>query len=180
MLGDFNGVKGDEKYDQFVVDRYGYIKIIKLIFDTFKSSPKYSLLGLTRTTYPVYTITEDYANILYVALDEYDDTDHGIKSRNLEIVEQVYNEKINSVFPLFKYIGLMNLLVIIGLLIQTNYKKVLIALPMLVYNFGTMMLLYMHFDSIRYFFYTFVVTPIILVILFRKNNKYEKVKGMYC
>ena len=42
---------------------------------------------------------------------------------------------------------------------------------MLIFNFGTMMLLYTHFDSIRYFLYSFMITPIILVILFREEEK---------
>ena len=175
-LGDFNSVKGSGLYNQYIIENYGYIKTGKMVINTIKSSPKYALLGFTKTTYPVYTITENYACLINEILGAYDYKYkiYGLRlqgTSELEIKDQEISHKIIDFCPFFKYIGLMNLLVIIAMLAQKNYKKILIALPMLSYNFGTMMLLYTRFDTTRYFFYSFLITPIILVILLREEEQ---------
>ena len=68
------------------------------------------------------------------------------------------------------YIGVMNLIIIASILAKHNLKNILLSLPILFYNFGTMLLLTDNWDVARYYYYTFLITPIVLITIFKNDN----------
>ena len=75
----------------------------------------------------------------------------------------------------FWCIGVLNLTVIIFILGKLNFnrkrgwKKLFLSLPMLVHNFGTMLLL--AGSDFRYFYFSYLVTPLILLLLIRDDKE---------
>ena len=84
-----------------------------------------------------------------------------------------------AVMVLFRHvfwcIGLLNLVVIIFILAKLNFgkasdwKKLCIALPMLLHNFGTMLLL--QANDFRYFYCSYLVLPLVLAVILRDNSE---------
>lgn len=84
-----------------------------------------------------------------------------------------------AVMVLFRHvfwcIGLLNLVVIIFVLAKLDFstlsgwKRMCFALPMLVHNFGTMLLL--SGNDFRYFYCSYLVLPLILLVLLRDSSK---------
>ena len=96
-----------------------------------------------------------------------------LKSANYIITDAVFH-----FFPmLVMYIGSMHLLLLVAILAKCrlnkwkDWKKILIVLPLFVYNFGTALLLTGAEDSTRFFYYTFLLMPVLLVFLFTKKEK---------
>ena len=80
---------------------------------------------------------------------------------------------------LFKHvfwcIGVLNLIVIIFLLARLDFgklndwKRLCFTFPMLVHNFGTMLLL--SGNDFRYFYFSYLVLPLVLLVLLRDNSE---------
>ena len=78
--------------------------------------------------------------------------------------------RLYIVFPWgFMYIGAMHLILIVVVLAKCRFRKwedwkrIFLVLPVFVYNWGTTLLLTGAPDSARFFFYTFMVVPVVLV-----------------
>ncbi len=75
---------------------------------------------------------------------------------------------------IFWYVGAMNLLLITAALARfkprkSEWKRILPVLSMLMYNFGTMLVL--SGDEIRLFYFTFPVTPVLFLLVMREEFK---------
>lgn len=100
-----------------------------------------------------------------------------LKENGVRDVLQVYTEFSRS--SILKYIfwctGVVNLAVVIAVLCKCklrkrkDWNKITLALPLLCYNFGTMLL--MTWSDFRFFYINFPVFPVILMILFGKKTQ---------
>ena len=77
---------------------------------------------------------------------------------------------------LFLYLGSMHLILLTSTLSKFNKKNrssislLLIILPIFIYNLGTMFLLSDCHDVTRFFHYTFILMPIILMYIFNEKT----------
>ncbi len=173
----FNDVKWDKQTNLNVIDIHGPDKVIKILLECIKVDPYEALKGFFRTTYSVYSIFDNWYydfkpyvtnNIYKISME---------RSDFLDGLHQEYFKFISTYLPhIFLYIGSMHLILIVvitakyKLNVASNWKTILTASPIFVYNFGTMFLLSGHDDGFRFFYYTFLVTPIVLLILLKPNS----------
>ena len=78
-----------------------------------------------------------------------------------------------SVFKyLFYFTGILNLIIIVVLLakmkFKTDWKKMLLCIPLVVHNLGTM--LFLSGIDFRFFIVSFFVFPSILLIMLKQND----------
>ena len=97
-----------------------------------------------------------------------------MQNNKVQRVNYYYTKIVSIILPhVFYYIGSMHLIIIFVLLGKyklnclNNWKYIMCAIPVFAYNFGTMFLLSGAEDCFRFFYYTFLITPIILLILFK-------------
>ncbi len=183
----------DDMVDIDVVDEYESSEIIDMMLRCFKASPYVSLRSLVKLTEGVYTVTDSH----YVEIVPYiDDNYFGIgvpgigidnylglnkpSTRSNIITTAFYYHwiMIKVLFPhVFLFYGVALLLVVISFCSKLrlgklkDWKKVLFAVPLLAYNFGTALLLTGSNDCPRYFYYTVLVVPVLLVFFYRKEEK---------
>ena len=73
--------------------------------------------------------------------------------------------------PVFTYLGIQHLVLVVFVLAKVNLKrrldwtKLLVVLGVLCYNFGSALLLSCWMDIFRFFFYTFPLVPVMLIML---------------
>ena len=178
VIGNFNTVKFLPGTDYHKISEAGAPKVIGCMFKCFFRSPKEAFAGLIAATDMVYTVTGD---------DSYwSDVKPGIVG-NEYLVEYRGNRTAKDVISFtsnrlhtfmkwfFWYIGAMNLLLITAALARfkfnqkSEWKRILPVLAMLMYNFGTMLLL--SGDDFRLFYYTFLITPVLLLLVLREELK---------
>lgn len=175
--GSYNEVKWDHRTNNYVIEDYGVAKVLNMAARCLKDCPKASFTGLIKLTEVVYTVSDDYQLYIspYSGLSHYNDVSES--KTEMRRFDKQLSADFNNLFPhLFMYIGVMHLILIISLLAKckfnkwTDWKKIFFVLPVFFYNFGTTLLLTGSGDSCRFFFYTFMLTPILLVFLY-KNQK---------
>ena len=75
----------------------------------------------------------------------------------------------------YSHIGVVMLVLLIVLLAKLNFntsqdwKKFTLVIPMFIHNYGTMM--FLTHNDFRYFFYSFLVFPLMLLLLLRKDEE---------
>ncbi|MBQ3266125.1 MAG: hypothetical protein IJH07_10155 [Ruminococcus sp.] len=178
VMGNFNTVKFRAGTDYHKISEAGAPKVIGYMLRCFVESPKEAFTGLIAATDIAYTITAD---------DSYwSDVTPGIVGNEFGITYQnnptangivsFMMKRLNTFMKwIFWYIGAMNLILIVAALsrlrfrVKAEWERILPALSMLLYNFCTMLLL--SGDDFRLFYYTFAVTPVLLLLLMREENK---------
>ena len=176
--GSFNDVKWDERTNNDVIEEYGTIKILSMTADCIKNCPNESIRGLIKLTNPVYTITDDY-NVIFtptIPENEYNIEHHGIPK--LDSLIKKATVALNILFPhIFLYLGAMHLTLLVLMMAKyklnkwKDWKKIFFILPVFVYNFGTTFLLTGAQDAFRFFYYTFLIMPVLLVFLCRNEQE---------
>ena len=178
--GNFNNVKWEPGFEDAVVEKHAD-RILPMAWSCLTRNPQEAIRGLIRLTDVVYTVCDDYKyfDFPFPAEDEY-----GFEKGGIPVL-QVVNEKASlvlfTILPwLFLYIGAMHYsLLAVGLArFRLNrwkdWKKIFFVLPIFIYNFGTTLLLTSAHDSARFFCYTFLVTPVALVLLCRKDEEEDE------
>ncbi len=175
--GDFNHVKWDPRSNNKVIEEYGAGKVLRYMMSAFSANPRAAIQGLIKLTDPVYTVTDDYS--YYETLGAADN-EYGIHWTGVEMIRSAnnrYTGAVSMMFPhLFMYVGSMMLLLIVSVLSKCklnskkDWKKILFAIPILAYNFGTMLLLTGASDSSRFFYYSFITVPILIVLFYLNGN----------
>ena len=174
--GDFNNVKFHEKTNMNVIEEYGTGKIMSMTLKCIACCPKESIKGMICLTEPVYTVSDNY---LFYEIPKNDPSSangfHGIPF--LQNLLTKLSIGIFVIFPwLFMYIGSMHYTLLASaaakcsLRKREHRKKLLLILPAFTYNFGTSLLLTGAGDSSRFFFYTFLLMPALIVLLYRKEE----------
>ena len=176
-LDGFNYVKWDAQTDNNVIEEYGAVNVVKMMLKSLKASPVTALKGLVRVTCPVYSPFYYYHfNDVWVTDNTLGLKQTGIPSlRNLEYQ---YQQLAGIAAPhLFFCFGAMHLLLLAVLLSRCRFgkkedrKKLCLALPLLMYNFGTALLMTGAEDACRFFFYTWFVVPLLLILFFTTDEQ---------
>ena len=176
--GDYNSVKWDERTNNEIIEEYGTGKVLSMALQCIKNSPKESLNGLIHLTDAVYTVCDHY---LYYDLPMIFENDYDITQQGIPKLQE-FNEKmtyrISKYLPwIFMYLGSMHLVLLISVLAKCRlnkwkeWKKILLILPVFLYNFGTAILLTSANDSSRFFYYTFLILPTLLVFLYKDDER---------
>lgn len=175
--GFYNALKFDARTNNDYIEEYGALKVISMMIKCFKAAPRVSLKSVVLLTQPVYSVTDDYDGFLGVGIDE---NEYGISQNGNKYAAAVCEIQRNFVnqflsYP-FLHLGFWHLVLIIAVLSKLrirkirDWKKILFALPVFAYDFGTALLLTNAEDSTRFFFYTYTLIPMFLLFLFGEND----------
>ncbi|MBQ9673159.1 MAG: hypothetical protein IJV39_00845 [Ruminococcus sp.] len=176
-FGSYNDVKWDDKTNNDVIEEYGSSKVISMMLRCFKNSKGVALTSLIKLTEASYTVSDKYNSIIRpgVETNEFNIAQGG-NDRIKELLKG-YSDFVSESFPhLFMYLGVMHLILIASILSKyklnklRDWKKMLFILPIFVYNYGTTFLLTGIDDTTRFFYYTFLLIPTLLVFLFSKTQ----------
>ena len=176
VIGNFNTVKFRAGSNYHKVSEEGAPKVIGYMLRCFVKSPKEAFTGLIAATDMAYTITADDKDWseLYPGIIN---NDFGVtyqNNRNAKSIVDFIRARLNRVLKwLFWDIGVINLMIIIAALskfrfrLKDEWKRILPVLSMLMYNFGTMLLL--SGEEIRLFYFTFPIAPVLLLLILREE-----------
>ena len=182
VIGNFNTVKFRAGSNYHKISEEGAPKILGYMFRCFVKSPKEAFTGLIAATDMAYTVTGDDK--------DWSELRPGIISNEYGVTYQ-YDRNARSIVDfiatrldrrmkwLFWDVGVINLIVITAALsklrfrVKAEWKRILPVLSMLMYNFGTMLLL--SGEEIRLFFYTFPVMPVLLLLVLREEIKEQEI-----
>ena len=171
--GNYNLVKYDEHNNIELINDLGVNKILNLAKKCFITSPYISIKSIIKLTNIVYSIDDDffYPTLLTIAPNNYNIEYKG--NAKLKHLLFLYLVSVLTFFPhIFLYIGSMHLVLLMSAILKFKIKNrsslslLLIILPIFTYNFGTMLLLTDCHDMTRFFYYTFIVMPILMMYMF--------------
>lgn len=182
----YNSVKYQEETDNTVLDNYSIIDVSRMMVKCIEKSPAVAfkeLVLLTNNTYSVlndsiYNLEGDriFFNFPHVVDNVFNITTKGMPQ--LQKINSVYTIGCATIlYHVFFSVGTLHLILLIILLIKckgfnkNSIKKILITLPVIAYNFGTMLLLTASTDSLRFYYYTFIIFPILFIILIKEPDK---------
>ena len=175
--GSFNSIKWSG-IDTTIVEEKGHLGTLKLMAKCFKLSPKESFKAMLALTDMVYGFENGLEGNVTAEIVE---NSFGIQYREpvnetLRYLVSAYSDFINnSVFRYLRTYGVVLLVLLVVFLsrmdfcIWDSWKKVFMMLPIFAYDFGTMLLLTGP-DS-RFFFITYLVTPILIIFAFYGGKK---------
>ena len=176
VLGNFNSIKS--LCDLEVIEQYGTKRILEMTMRCIKSQPEICIKSLIKTTEAVYTVTDPH----YVGVEPaIGDNSYGIEMKkrgaNFRLLFTAYRYFITIVAPhLFLFYGVVALVVMVSILAKCNlgvfhdWKKIFFAVPLFSYNFGSALLLTGYDDSPRFFYYTVLIVPVILVLFYKMEE----------
>ncbi len=178
VFGSYNSIKYDGANNQ-IIEQYGYKYVIKLMLKCFIVSPFVSFKALNKLTEGAYSLNGKYVHFSDPAnLSSVQVTIRGIPP--LQKVNRVLSMLQTVTAPhLFMYTGAMHVIILGALVIRRKrihsfIKELLLIIPVFSYNFGTMLLLTDTEDTLRFFYYTFLVTPALVIILLKDKTKIQK------
>ena len=140
-----------------------------------KASPGVSFTAFQKVTCPVYSVTDDY--VFSSAVVPYDSS-FPIKGVSFlaTILDKYRDFSVNAFPHLFMYSGFILWVLAVFVLAKCkltkwhDWKKIFLILPLFIYNFGTMFLLTSAWDACGYFYYSFLVAPLMLMVFISKNK----------
>ena len=175
--GNYNLIKYNEHTNNDLINEMGAKNILALAEKCFKVSPYISIKSIIKLTNVIYSIDDDY---FYPTLLTIVPNDYGIEYKGNVALKNslfMYLVFMLTFMPhLFLYLGSMHLILLTSTLSKFNIKNrssislLLIILPIFIYNFGTMFLLSDCHDVTRFFHYTFILMPIILMYIFNEKT----------
>lgn len=177
QYGDYNTIKFLGICNNEIIEQYGAKKVISMMFKCFQYSPKVSTTALIELTKPIYTVSDEYniVKIPFLNANYSNITDH---SQKLFVILRNYSDFASANFShLFSYLGIMHFLLIASILSKcklskpTDKKQILFIFPVFSYNWCTSFLLTAASDSVRFFFYTFTLIPVLLIFLYRNDDE---------
>lgn len=166
VCGSFNSIKW-KGANLTAIDRYGNLGILRLMIKAVRESPVAALRGAIALTDQVYGIDSGFSYFDVIIHEN----SVGISYQGNESMKEIldaYTSVVSNTF--LRYIWTLGvlILVIVTLLLSKlkwksvqNWKKILICLPSLMYDFGTMLLL--SGKDWRFFYVTYLVIPIIII-----------------
>ena len=177
VMGNFNTVKFCAGTDYHKISEAGAPKVIGYMLRCFVKSPKEAFTGFIAATDMTYTLTGSdayWSDVRpVIAGNDYQIVYQG--SPNAQKVIDFFSTRLYTFMKwIFYYVGAMNLLLITAALAKLRFRKkiewkrILMVLSALLYNFGTMLLL--SGDDFRLFYYMFLVTPVLLLIVMREDK----------
>ncbi len=179
--GSYNSVKWDPRTNNNIIEEYGYRRILSLMIRCFREAGRESTISVIRLTAAPYTLINRYYAVHTPVINDNSIGLHQNEGGLLRVILEIYCAVASNVFPhLFMFLGSMHLILIASILAKcktmrfSEWKKALYILPVFAYNYGTTLLLTGVEDSARFFYYTFLIMPVLLVFLFANNDEGEK------
>lgn len=174
----FNSIKwygNDDLAD--IVDARGTGTILRYALDSALRSPRYALSGVLRLTGFLWRINGDS---LYWYAPAISANDYGISpqwheplvSAGLSYMSAAARAPLNL---LFNYIGVPILALLLFAVAQLGggrLGRVFLVIPVMAYNFGTMLLL--SGADYRFFHFNFVIAAPLIYLMLRRGGKNEK------
>lgn len=170
-VGNFNGIKWSGQADFSIIEETGAASILKMMLHCMYKAPLSATKAIVVLTRPVYSL-DRYSAYYQITetVDEYGGFPYGGNRYIMSFLDAyktfIYDSPLRYIFC---YTGILNLIIIVFILEKTNLrlsedrKRLLLCIPVLVYNFGTMLLLSGRDD--RYFYLTFLVWPAEILIM---------------
>ena len=183
VSGDYNAMKWDTRTNNDVIEQYGALAVLRIMIQCVKAEPISAIKGLIRLTDPLYSLTHlsygySYPTIMDNTLGI---SEHGIGA--LQMIVRYYGN-VGKLFPhLFSCLGLLHFIILVAALTHLksnrlkNWKSLLFALPVFCYNFGTMLLLTGSRDAGRFFYYTFLLFPLMMVFYLGNKDESKTIKA---
>lgn len=167
----FNNVKWDARTDNYVIEEYGAKKVLDIMIRSGKAAKVPTLKSLILLTNTIYSVSD-------TSIDYYGPAVGAKRDASVvklgELLGYCCQFISNNFYYLFN-LGFVHLIIIVSALSKCklnqwgDWKKLLFIIPVLAYNYGTTLLLTGAEDAMRFFCYTPVIVPIILVFLYRNN-----------
>lgn len=175
--GSYNFVKWDDGTNNDVIEEYGSQKVILMMLKSFNASKRVALISLIKLTEASFSVTGEYDNFVhsYIEKNEFG-LSQSVNGRIAAICEGYSGFVKDFISYPFLHLGFLHLLLIIAVLSKcklnklNDWKKILFVVPVFAYNFGTSVLLTGVEDASRFFFYTFLLMPVLFIFTFNKEN----------
>ncbi len=173
--GSFNSVKRREGTDLSIIEQTDVLSVFWMTCKSMAAAPVPSVEAAVALTKVVYALDESSRFYhLGIDLEDYEVPYRG--NRYIRSWLEQYYEGVNhSVFRyIFCYVGMMNLIMVICILGKTRFgvgkdwKKLMLCISPLAYNFGTMLFLMGRDD--RFFYLSFLVCPWVLVLMLTEKQ----------
>lgn len=178
IMGDYNAVKFDDRTDNGVIEEYGTAKVLSMMLRCVKAAPRTalsSLIGLTKQLYAFQNASSIFA---YPRVVGKHDVIKQVPNIPLMRVLKTYGDGvINHLSHIFLHLGIQHYILLaftlakIRLKRKTDISKLLVVLGVFFYNFGSGLLLTSYGDIHRFFFYTFPLMPVLLLMLCCNHNE---------
>ena len=181
ILGSYNSVKYDARTDNDVIEEYGRMKVISMMLRCFKASPRTALSGLIMLTKQLYAFTGSSCGFAFPRVVGQHDVI--VQAPNMTLIKicKTYAVTIMNHFShIFLHFGVQHFILLafalakIKLKKRGDWSKLLLVLAVFCYNFGSGLLLSTGGDIHRFFFYTFPLMPVLLLILCCNHNERSK------
>lgn len=176
ILGSYNSIKFDNDTNNMVIEEYGTKQVLSMMITCIKNSPLVALTALIRLTEGVYSISSNCIKLQPIYSNEYN-----IVTKEIVFFKEIcriYNDFYTNNFNFPYYLlGLIHMVLIIAILAKfkinksLNWKKLLIVAPMFCYNYGTTLLLTGIEDAPRFFYYTYLIAPILLMFIYKEEKE---------
>ena len=187
QCGSYNSIKFQDVINGSVIEEQGVLGMMRLTVKCFKESPNASLDAFITLTSQVYGF-ESSADV--AALPTIEKNNFNIQYRqtpgpfetSLKTLIDSYNSFVqNSIFKYFKTYGFWLFALLLVFLSKLDarssesWKKTSLVFPILIYDFGTMLLL--SGSDARFFFITFLVIPLLIVYLLLEEKRVSKTES---
>lgn len=169
QTGNFNYAKWNSSHLQVIEDA-GAATVLRYMFKCFRLAPRESLQGLLALTELVYAPAGPIVDELPL-MEEYLDKVEPFGVGFTAVSEKLY---LDTFLNYCRYIGVSILLVLLPMLVKCDlwsgrdWQRILIALSLLCYDFGTMLLL--TGPDYRFFYVSLLCSPILAVLMLYENN----------
>ena len=189
VSGNFNWMKYQNTTTVFTyVEEYGAAKVIPMAINCLIRAPSVCLRSIIKLTESVYTLTDPHP----ISMDPIEKSiPDSLKTYGISISFPTSTQGLRNMLfsyktvseeflrPLFMYYGFAHLLYFIAILAKSrlnkwqDWKRILFILPAFVYNYGTSLLLTGDNDCPRFFHYSVLILPIVMILFYRKEEESE-------
>jgi hypothetical protein len=172
ILGSYNSVKYDDRTDNDVIEEYGAVKVLSMMLRCIKADPRTALSGLIMLTKQLYAFTDASTGFAFPRVVGRHDVIKQAPNMTLIKICKTYAVTVkNHLSHIFLHLGIQHWILLGFLLAKVKLKRkpdisrLLVVLGVFYYNFGSGLLLSTGGDVHRFFFYTFPLMPVMLLIL---------------
>lgn len=173
--GDFNTIKWNENTNLSFIEETGVFKILVMTIRTLFRAPAATLKSFAYILNPVFAVDgKTYCNSNMESVLNVSGTgEEKIFDKN--IIENYTNLIENSIFKyIFCYVGIINLILILSILCKYSFtdkydrKKMMLCIPILIYNVISTLLL--SGNDYKIYYLNFSLYPIAIMILFGETK----------
>ena len=181
ILGDYNAIKYHDRTNNDVIEEYGRGKVLAMMVRTAVSDPKNALSGLVALTKQLFGLSGAAMDFALPRVVGQHDVIKQVPNIPMMKVLKTYAEGVKTYLShIFLHLGIQHFILLAFLLAKVKLKKrldwskLLVVLGVFCYNFGSGLLLTSYGDIYRFFFYTFPLMPVLLLMLCCNHDERSK------